>query len=83
MKIKSESMEEERDGAAKWNPAGEAGCRRDDVVDLQGCCRARENQWRAEEERGVGAGVAEPDKHTRDHVDMPMWRVAQAEGSRK
>lgn len=27
MKIKSESVEEEREGAAKWNPAGEAGCR--------------------------------------------------------
>ena len=27
MKIKAESMKEERDGAAKWRPAGEAGCR--------------------------------------------------------
>lgn len=27
MKIKSESVEEEREGAAKWNPAGEAGYR--------------------------------------------------------
>lgn len=42
-------------------------------MDLQGCCRARENQWGAEEERRVGAGVAEPDKHTRDHVGMPMY----------
>lgn len=48
-----------------------------------GGCRARENQWGAEEERGVRACVAEPDKHIRDLVDMPMWRVAQAEGSRK
>lgn len=51
-------------------------------MDLQGGCRARENQWGAEEERGVHAHAAEPDKHICDHIDKPMWKVAQAEGSR-